>query len=391
MHQLTIKNIVALIMLLLMSSCVEPYLPPPIEAPDGLLVVDGFLNGGQGSSTIFLSRTQNLADTLDAATELGASVSVESEQNRQFSFTEKANGLYTLPALNITAGEKFRLKIITANGREYISAYVAAKATPAIDSISWKTDNQGLQLYVNTHDEGNNTWYYRWSFEETWQFTSAFESKFDFINRQLVPRTEDIYRCWRTQPSTNILIGSSARLTQDVIREFPLQLLPADSDKLAIRYSILVRQYALGREAYEYLQKLEKNTESLGTLFDPQPTQLTGNIRSLSDPSEVVIGYFDVLSEQQKRIFIGREQLPQWPAKTGLEACKADTVDVLEIPPLPAGYMFVEKKWFYKPILGPVKDPKAPLFVYTEGAVVSPTACVDCRATGTNIKPDFWQ
>ncbi|MDO1450369.1 DUF4249 domain-containing protein [Rhodocytophaga aerolata] len=386
------KNYVWLyILLLFISSCVEEYLPPPIEAPEGLLVIDGYLNSGQEASTIVLSRTQNLADTVNPIAETGARVIVQSEQQESYQFMETGNGVYTLPAINVVSGQKYRLQILTASGQEYESEYVAVKATPAIDSISWKVENGGLQLYANTHDEQNNTWYYRWRFEETWQYTSAFESTMDFVNRQLVPRSEDIYRCWRTEPSTNIIIGSSTRLTRDVIQEFPLQFLPSDSEKLGIRYSILVRQYALSKESYEYLQKLEKNTENLGTLFDPQPSQLTGNLRCVSDPAEIVIGYFDVLAEQQQRIFIGKEQLPAWAVTTGYEACRNDTVDVMDIPPLPSGYMFIEKQWFYKPITGPVRDPSAPLFVYTEGAVISPISCVDCRTRGTNIKPDFWQ
>jgi hypothetical protein len=381
------------LMLLITGSCIEPYLPPPIQSPSGFLVVDGFLNSGREASMIILSRTQNLADTLNPLAETGARISVESEHQGSFLFTEVGNGLYTLPALNVSAGERFRLNIITTNGREYESEYVAVKATPAIDSISWKVEGAGVQVYTNTHDTQNNTWYYRWSFEETWQYTSAFESTYDFVNRQLVPRTEDIYHCWRTQPSTNIIIGSSTRLTQDIIKEFPLQFLPADSEKLGIRYSILVRQYALSKEAYEYLQKLEKNTENLGTLFDPQPSQLTGNIRSVSDPQEVVIGYFDVLAEQQKRIFIGKHQLPEWSVTTGYEACKADTVDIEttprpgESPPIPNGYMFIERRIYIKVFddMGNIINKP------TIGAVISPTNCVDCRTRGTNSKPGFWQ
>ncbi|MDO1450368.1 DUF4249 domain-containing protein [Rhodocytophaga aerolata] len=384
--------ICGLVLVWLTGSCVEPYLPPPIEAPEGLLVIDGYLNSGIGESQIRLSRTQNLADTSVVKAEVSASVFFEGDKGSKYPLTEKGNGLYTLESIQLENSEKYRLKINTSNGQEYESEYVAVKATPPIDSVSWKVENGGLQLYANTHDEQNNTWYYRWRFEETWQYTSAFESTMDFVNRQLVPRSEDIYRCWRTEPSTNIIIGSSTRLTRDVIQEFPLQFLPSDSEKLGIRYSILVRQYALSKESYEYLQKLEKNTENLGTLFDPQPSQLTGNLRCVSDPAEIVIGYFDVLAEQQQRIFIGKEQLPAWAVTTGYEACRNDTVDI-ESPPrpgeaqIPNGYMFIERRLYIK-----VFDDMGNIINRpTIGAVISTTNCVDCRTRGTNIKPDFWQ
>ena len=36
---------------------------------------------------------------------------------------------------------------------------------------------------------------------------------------------------------------------------------------------------------------MQKNAESLGSIFDEQPTQITGNIHSVTNPSEQVIGY----------------------------------------------------------------------------------------------------
>lgn len=169
-----------------------------------------------------------------------------------------------------------------------------------------------------------------------------------------------------------------------MIREQPIVFLPSDSPKIGIRYSILVNQYAISKEAYEYYQMLEKNTENLGTLFDPQPSQLTGNITCVSHPSEVVIGYFDALSEQSKRLFIDKSQLPAWSTSTGYEACKSDTVDILDVPPFRPGWMFIEKQFFYKAT-------NMGCCIYTMGAVIAKNECVDCRTTGTNIKPDFWE
>ena len=37
-------------------------------------------------------------------------------------------------------------------------------------TISWKPENGGIKIYVNTHDLENNTRYYDWKYEETWEF-----------------------------------------------------------------------------------------------------------------------------------------------------------------------------------------------------------------------------
>jgi hypothetical protein len=78
---------------------------------------------------------------------------------------------------------------------------------------------------------------------------------------------------------------------------------------LGIRYSILVKQYALTEDGYHYYQILKKNTESLGSIFDAQPSELTCNFHSLQDPTEIVIGFFSASSVVQKRIFIDKSQV----------------------------------------------------------------------------------
>ncbi len=84
--------------------------------------------------------------------------------------------------------------------------------------------------------------------------------------------------CWRTANSTNILVGSSIALSEDVISYFPIAIIPQHTEKLSKRYSILVRQYAINAESFRYMQLIQKNTEQLGGLFDGQPSQLEGNI-----------------------------------------------------------------------------------------------------------------
>jgi hypothetical protein len=54
---------------------------------------------------------------------------------------------------------------------------------------------------------------------------------------------------------------------------------------------------------------MQQNTESLGSIFDAQPSQITGNIHSLVTPAEQVIGYVSAGTVQSQRIFIRRGQI----------------------------------------------------------------------------------
>ncbi len=65
-----------------------------------------------------------------------------------------------------------------------------------------------------------------------------------------------------------------------------------------------MKQYGLTQEEFEYWNQLAKSTERTGSLFDPQPSSVTGNIKSQGDPSEMVFGYFSAANRQDERIFV---------------------------------------------------------------------------------------
>lgn len=379
-----------------LSGCIEPYEPPVRDVPESFVVVDGFINS-QGVSTIKLSRTINLsADTVPPA-ELGATVYIEAEDGIRYDLpqpnflTTQNAGTYTSAYLTLDPQKKYRLHFTTAAGREYASDFVPVKTTPPIDNITWQPQEDGLQLYVNSHDASNNTQYYRWRYEETWEYNSAYLTSLEYRDGGIEFRNDNIYVCWNTVPSSTIKISSTTRLNQDVVADYPLVTVPRNSVKLGRRYSILVKQYALSQEEYVYYELLRKNTENIGTLFDPLPTQLTGNVRCVTDAAEPVIGFVGARSETEKRIFVDNEELPTdwYRYTTGYEDCPPldsimidyqvyHTIEQVESSFSSGIYLAL-----YPIYLG-MGMPK--LVGYTAASV----ACVDCRLRGTNVRPDFW-
>jgi hypothetical protein len=167
---------------ILLVGCIDPYSPPEIEQAQAALVIDGFINV-LGKSTIKLSRTQNLADTNEPIQEVGASIWVEDEQELKFFLSEESAGVYSLPAQSFV-DSRYRLHIVTSNSKEYVSAFERAMMSPPIDSVNWSfTDDLGIQLFVNTNNTESTQGYYRWTFEETWLYTSAFQSTYVYNER----------------------------------------------------------------------------------------------------------------------------------------------------------------------------------------------------------------
>jgi hypothetical protein len=369
---------------LICPACKQPYLPPVAKSNLGYLVVDGIIINGQDSTIITLSRTENITDTVYVPIpETGALVTVVGQSNDSYVLNEQPGGRYVTDQLSLNNAETYQLKIITSNGKQYLSDPVPVKQTPPIDSIYWRQDSLGVSLSLSTHDPSNNTKYYRWDYTETWIYHSSEESIADWTNNQIVLRdsTTQIYNCWGSDMSTVILIASSANLSQDVINLFPLTTIPHGSEKLNFLYSILVNQYAITSDEYDYLQTTKSYTEELGGLFDPQPSQIEGNIHCLTNPAEPVLGFINVSSLSSSRIFISyRSILPGWGYVPyySTDSCVNTFIPYSDLntylPPTgPRNYVFIGQTTIGN--------------LY----IVAPIFCGDCRIHGgTNIKPSFW-
>jgi hypothetical protein len=366
--------------LIILTSCIDPYSPPVLDQEAAALVIDGFINMN-GESTIRLSRSQNIYDTNAPLTETGALITLEDEDGTKIFLTEAEAGKYVLPQ-QVFASKNYRLNILTKDSKEYQSDFEPGLVSPPIDSLTWNlTDNLGVQINVNTHDFEKSKGFYRWTFEETWLYTSEYESAFiyNYNSHTVELRSDNIYQCYRSARSTDILIESTVRLKTNTISNFPITYIPNNFERLRYQYSILTTQHSISEEAFSYWQQLKKTTEDLGTLFGPLPSQITGNFQCISNPDEPVVGYFAIGTTTSKRIFISANQLSGSPHYiTPYENCESFELLNANISNFSGPYL----------LAGGIPNPNGPNIL---GYYYSTPNCVDCRLSGgTNVKPDFW-
>lgn len=362
-------------------SCKEPFNPPINSAAQTFLVVEGILNPGPNSTTIRLTRTYQLSDTARLRTVRNAVITVEGKDNSSRNLLMTGDGLYTSANLNLTIGSEYRLRIKVDN-KEYLSAYAIARKTPEIDEIGWSQDAEGVKVNVSTHDVASNPRYYKWEYDETWEIRSYYYSEVLYNRlsntvRDRVLPGEEVYHCWKYSSSDRVLIGSTARLQDNVMSKAPLLAIDNGNEKLAIRYSILVRQTTIDKQAYEFFDMMKRTTETLGSIFDVQPTELKGNIQCVTNPGEPVIGYVTIGTVVEKRIFINNTQLNQWRL---IESCLSFDVDN---KPDSLKHYFAGETWM-------------PYAAVYEGLSIkaysaSQPTCVDCTKRGGNTtKPSYW-
>lgn len=368
----TCIKILTWLLILLVGGCVDPYRPPEITSPGSYLVVNGFFNSAPGTtSTIQLSRSQNLTDTKAPTVETKAFVTIESQSKATFPLAEGTAGTYTLSGVTPQSGETYRLHVRTAKGVEYYSDYVPVIQTPPIDSVSWRIENNGVQVNVNAHDPKNSTRYYRWEYDETWEYFTPYHSALELKDNRIIDRQFSVNQCWRSGSSTNIMTTSTTRLSQDVVSQFPLLFIPGNSSKLGVKYSILVRQFALSQTGFDYYDQLAKITQNIGSIFDPQPSQITGNLHCTTNPNELALGFFRVGTIETKRIFIAHADVSNFRTITGYDGCVIDTFTLADV----------------------IKFQSAPIEKYGETEyLVTSEFCVDCRLLGGVLtRPSFWK
>lgn len=367
----------------LLANCREKYVLPNVGPAGGFLVVEGFINSGAGATEVRLSRSLRLVDTVDVSPELKAQVWVQGKDNSQQLLAEQGNGLYSGDNLAINPAQEYRLYIMTDGGKEYASAYSRPLNTPPIDAINWERLNGGVEVFVNTHDATGNVKYYRWAYEETWEFHSTLYSSLMYllgpdgkpydVDTRPYEDAKNMFFCWQYENSSRILIGNSANYTRDSIH-LALQFIPRASWKISVLYSIKIKQYAISSAEHEFLRRMKKNTEQVGSLFDAQPSELVGNIQCLSNPGELVVGFVGISNMQEKRIFINNSEVPDWDYNLPCQ-----TMEIPNNPDSMAMYTTAV------PIL-PTEIFGIRILRFT----IADSYCADCRTRGFNIKPSYW-
>lgn len=314
-----LKHFIFLFSITLFQACVTLFVPEGIETVGESLVVDGdiVLND---STRIILSNSIRLDNDNKIAYVKDAQVWVENENGSQYpgTFRNSSNEApyYAINTNDLDRNLNYKLCITLSDGSHYESDLLPVIISPEIDTISFfinkytdKYNNikRTASFYVNTHGSNETSRYYRWKYKEDWEYTSpAFtQYRYDPYTDALVqfPYEENTNYCWNKSASAAILIESTEQLNKNVVHQKVLTTIGSSDLRISYLYSIEVYQIAISDEAYRYWSTLEKNSDQIGGILGPQPSELYGNIRCISNPNKRALGYVTVGIPAVKRVF----------------------------------------------------------------------------------------
>lgn len=394
-------GISALIGIILATSCTEPYALQTRNF-ENAIVIEASITNEMKQHAIKISRTYRFEQ--DGPTfETGADVYIEDDMGTTIDFEQQDTMYVAQNAFLPDPARSYTLHITTSDGKSYSSTPEKQTAVTSIESLTPITSNIGTQpgvkICVNSNDPTGNSKYYRYEYEEAGRFQTPLYSDNEihiepdngdddaFEQIVLAPRTEEAHTCYRMGKSKGIILTSTNQLSEDRVVNFPVRTLTDTSYVINDRYCIKVRQYVQNLASYTFYKTLSEISSTESLLSQNQPGFFYGNVHSDNDPDEKVIGFFEVSSVSEKVLAFNfndifpSTQPPGWPYE-----CAQRTLN--------------QNDWSYPRPLGDAHviidlTQVGTMLFYTWNAqgsfVLASDQCVDCRLTGRNTAPPFWQ
>ncbi len=382
------------IMILLFDRCVEPFIPE-LEDNDAveLLVVEGLITNETGPFGIRLTSTVPVYAYRNIFTNslpvTGAAVQIIDDKGNIYPLYENDAGWYETAEKDLKGipGNIYTLMINTIDGREYESSPVLMQEAPEIDRVHYQEisrthfdletpyEENWLNILVDSKAPGKEITYFKWDFEETWEFEMpGYIEVWHGTGEGAPPPTwesidiaQEKKHCWVTESSSSILIKSTVDDPSNEVRSFIVQTIGPQHDRLNIKYSVLVKQYVISRDFYNYFKRIREANEETGGIYEKTPAQILGNIHCCNK-DENALGYFMASAVKTKRIFI-RPTDHNVAAGSAYGGC---------------GWTSVRLRYFTFWLYGTYDSGSA-------DAYSSNRYCTDCRVRGTNVAPDFWE
>lgn len=376
------KRFFIVIPLMVILSCIEE-IPLESDGFEEALVIEGTVTNEVKHHEIRLSKVFAI-DSTGPKPLTGANVSLSG--NKEYVFEEAEPGVYiSLDSFAAQPAIEYELNILV-NNKEYKSQSMQLPGNSKIgklqaNRIDYGGEN-GVAITLNNQNIDQTANYYRYEYVETFKFNSNYKKVKDLIivNEEPieVPKQKEEYTCYQTNKSQEIILANTNSLSEDVVNNLLIKFISSDSPILSNRYSILVKQYVISREAYTYYEILEELSGLENVFTQSQPGFFAGNISNINKPEEKVIGYFDISSVSTKRVYFNYEDFYDAnsikPRFVSFAQCEVTTPSTSTlIAQLEQGIV----RWSG---------------VTPTGAfMVVPTRCVDCTVFGSNKKPEFWE
>lgn len=317
-----LKRVSIFILAGLLSACIDE-VSLPIRTEDPTLVVEGLVTNEPPPYYIRLSYTGVFTSSNffpEGLTINGAAITLTDDTGQRSGFRRVTgqNGLYETTNLSFvgTVGRSYTLTVELPNGKTYRSEAEVMQPVSAITELTHEllqpfrgtgvNEPPGYQIYVTTQDPAPSTDYYRWTARTyTRRHTTGVPCGFGAICNT---------SCWVPTYAPGVNIQTDLGVNGSTIRNRPVLVSPAFTTG---NHYLEVSQYSLSRKAYQFWRRYKDQLDRTGTIFDPLPAPIEGNLVNTEDASDRALGYFGASAVSVKRQILDTGNdlsniLPRW-------------------------------------------------------------------------------
>ena len=376
------------------GSCIDEYTLPEAEAGkyEAEMVIEGRILAGE-ESIFHLSYTTPLNSTEETPDILNAQVHIIGQNGYRSEAAEFdiEDDCYVIDTRALENNTQYAVEV-TVDNDTYQSKFQPLLTSPEIDEVTWRENESSVSIYVTTQAEQTDSRHFMWSFEEDWEFHAEVDMRgnenikpiYNHAHYPDLTETNNPYLfCWMHDVSRHILLHSSSNLSENLVKDIKLHEISIEDIRISYIYSILVKQWSLSDEAYNYYATLKQYTEEGDGLFSPILSELQGNIQCISNPEKRAHGYVLASNVTTKRTFIYEKDFKHIRSLYWDSYCTSKRTDQEwgEEPSSPP------EQWL-SPWVIMAKDANR----YDQDAVLYLWNCVDCRHTpgASKKRPDFW-
>jgi len=313
-----IKEGCSILVLLMLSACVERYYPEEDKSLTGTLVINAALTNIAGNQSIQISRSDGLLSPKFIA-ESSCVVELENLDGDIISFSETTPGNYNgdIPEGYMHYGDQYMLRVLTSDGSIYISDYSQLKVPSPIDRIYYELETrpgddpelstEGIRFYIDFQVDADSSEYMRWELVETYEFHNPdYEGFIYSFDRVLRPMPDSLVdrQCWISGYVNAIFTLDASNISDPSYTHMPLHFVSNETQRLSHGYSLLVRQHSMDQASFWYWDALKKNSYEQSGLYDRLPSLTPSNISNADDPDERILGFFGVSGVTEKRLYV---------------------------------------------------------------------------------------
>lgn len=295
-----VLSVVLLLTTILTTTCKDPFNPKLSEYQIDVLVVEGDITVGSVSE-IYLSKAAPLLTGASGIEYISnAVVYIEDEKSNRYNslLSYDVSGLpfFMIDSRWFPVDKSYKL-VVEYEGNIYTTELMSVLQTPEIRDIGLTVneDKKSVSFHVSTMGGSEELKYFKWSYKEDWEFTARYYPlyMFDEGTNRIVEIDNPLlrYYCWDSGISKNILISTIENQNTTTISEHVINSINFADNRLSYLYRVELFQKSITKDEYRYLSNVKKNSDQIGGIFGPQPSEMRGNIKCISNNNKMVLGY----------------------------------------------------------------------------------------------------